>query len=118
MCWRMILDHARVQPNPVRDPLVKLPRGERKEVNPPTAEHILAVHGILPARYKLPLLVLDATGMRIGELEAMTWVTLMSRMAAGVSLRAFPSRDGEMGASPGRGLRGRHGARGTRGSDP
>ena len=64
-----VLDHARVQPNPVRDPLVKLPRGERKEVNPPTAEHILAVHALMPSRYKLPLLVLDATGMRIGELE-------------------------------------------------
>lgn len=69
----MILDHARVAPNPVRDPLVKLPRGERKEVSPPTAEHVLAVHELLPARYKLPLLILDATGMRIGELEALTW---------------------------------------------
>jgi integrase len=69
----MVLDHARVQPNPVRDPLVKLPRGERKEVNPPTAEHVEAVHRLLPTAYKLPLLVLDATGMRIGELEQLTW---------------------------------------------
>ena len=33
----------------------------------------LAVHGLLPTRYRLPLLVLDATGMRLGELEGLTW---------------------------------------------
>jgi integrase len=31
------------------------------------------VHRVLPTRYRLPLLVLDATGMRVGELEALTW---------------------------------------------
>ena len=69
----MILDHARVLPNPVRDPLVKLPRGEKREVNPPTADHVEAVYRLLPSTYRLPLLVLDATGMRVGELEALTW---------------------------------------------
>lgn len=34
---------------------------------------MLAVHDVLPASYKLPLLVLDATGMRLGELEGLTW---------------------------------------------
>ena len=86
----MVLDHARVQPNPVRDPLVKLPCGERKEVNPPTAEHILAVHALMPPRYRLPLLVLDATGRRIGELEQLTWGDVDEphgrwRVSAGVS---------------------------------
>jgi integrase len=70
----MVLDHAGVQPNPARDKLtVKLPREERRQVQPPTAEHVEAVVRLLPARYRLPALVLDATGMRIGELEALTW---------------------------------------------
>jgi hypothetical protein len=70
----MVLDHAGVDPNPARDKrIVRLPRENRPELNPPTAEHVLAVHRILPKRYRLPLLVLDATGMRIGELEALTW---------------------------------------------
>jgi integrase len=70
----MVLDHARIQPNPARDRLtVKLPREERRELRPPTAEHVEAVVRLLPTRYRLPLLVLDATGMRIGELEALTW---------------------------------------------
>jgi integrase len=34
---------------------------------------VLAVFELLPPQYRLPLLVLDATGMRVGELEALTW---------------------------------------------
>jgi integrase len=70
----MILAHASVTPNPARDKVkVRLPRQERPEIVPPTAAHVLAVHGLLPTRYRLPLLVLDATGMRLGELELLTW---------------------------------------------
>ena len=70
----MVLDFARIEPNVARDRrTVKLPRETKQEIAPPTAEHVLAVHRILPARYRLPLLVLDATGMRVGELEALTW---------------------------------------------
>lgn len=70
----MIFDHARVEPNPARDKLtVKLPREERRQVQPPTADHVEAVVRLLPSRYRLPTLVLDATGMRVGELEALTW---------------------------------------------
>jgi hypothetical protein len=52
---------------------VRLPRQQRPEIVPPTADHVLAVHEVLPRRYRLPLLVLDATGMRLGELERVTW---------------------------------------------
>jgi integrase len=71
----MVLDHARVEPNPARDRLtVKLPREERRHIEPPTAQHVEAVVQLLPPRYRLPVLVLDATGMRVvGELEALLW---------------------------------------------
>ena len=70
----MILDHAEIRPNPARDKLtVKLPRQERRHVEPPTAADVDAVVRLLPARYRLPVLVLDQTGMRVGELEALTW---------------------------------------------
>jgi integrase len=70
----MVLDHAEIRPNPARDRVhVRLPRERRPEVAPPIAEHVLAVHRLLPAQYRLPLLVLDATGMRLGELEALVW---------------------------------------------
>jgi integrase len=70
----MVLDYAGIQPNPARDKLlIKMPREERRELQPPTAAHVEAVVRLLPTRYRLPALVLDATGMRIGELEALTW---------------------------------------------
>lgn len=70
----MVLDHAGVAPNPARDRVhVRLPREQRPEIAPPAAEHVLAVHALLPSRYRLPLLVLDATGMRLGELEQLAW---------------------------------------------
>jgi integrase len=70
----MVLDFGGMQPNPARDRLtVKLPREERHELHPPTAEHVEAVVRLLPRRYRLPAVVLDATGMRIGELEGLTW---------------------------------------------
>jgi len=70
----MILDHEGVQPNPARDKqTVKLPREAKRIIDPPTAEHVAAVVRLLPTRYRLPVLVLDATGMRVGELEALTW---------------------------------------------
>ncbi len=70
----MILDYAGVTPNPARDRVrVKLPREDRPELTPPSAEHVEAVYRLLASAYRLPLLVLDATGMRVGELEALTW---------------------------------------------
>jgi integrase len=70
----MVLDFAGVEPNPARDKrTVKLPREAKTEINPPTVDQLLAVHRLLPTRYRLPLVVLDATGMRLGELERMVW---------------------------------------------
>ena len=70
----MVLDFADVKPNPAGDRVhVKLPREDKAEINPPTREHIESVLRLLPSRYRLPLLVLDATGMRLGELEHLTW---------------------------------------------
>ena len=42
-------------------------------IAPPSDDHVLAVHAGLPKQYRLPLLVLDATGMRLGELETLRW---------------------------------------------
>lgn len=68
------LDWHGLEPNPARDRrAVKLPPRVHEHVSPPSAEHVDAVHRLLPPAYRLPLLVLDATGMRVGELEALTW---------------------------------------------
>jgi integrase len=70
----MVLDFAEVEPNPARDRVrVRLPREERAEIQPPSAAHVEDVHRLLAPAYRLPLIVLDATGMRVGELERLNW---------------------------------------------
>ena len=65
-----ILDFADIKDNPARDRVhVRLPREEREEPTPPTADQIEAALPFMPRVYALAVLVLDATGMRIGELE-------------------------------------------------
>lgn len=70
----MTLDHERVPAQPgARQAHRADAARERRELHPPTAAHVEAVVRLLPTRYRLPALVLDATGMRIGELERLTW---------------------------------------------
>jgi integrase len=65
-----VLDFAGVKDNPARDRVhVRLPRQEREEPTPPTADQIETVLPLMPRNHALALLVLDATGMRVGELE-------------------------------------------------
>jgi integrase len=66
----MVLDHAGLTPNPARDKLiVKMPRQETEQVNPPTAEHVCAVYRLLPPRHRLPLLWLDWSGARVSSID-------------------------------------------------
>jgi integrase len=68
-----VLDHAERNPNPARDRRVRLPQEDREEVRPPSAAHVETVYRLVPSAYRLPLLVADASGMRVGEIEALTW---------------------------------------------
>lgn len=43
IAFRLLLDYAQVDPNPARDPRVKLPKQVREEPNPPTGEQFLAI---------------------------------------------------------------------------
>lgn len=70
---RQVLDFAGVDPNPARDPGVKLPRVERTEVEPPTAGEVELIVANVTARWRLPIRILEATGARIGELCAVDW---------------------------------------------
>lgn len=68
-----VLDFAKVAPNPARDGDVRLPADDSEEVNPPTADHVTAAHNAIAPAYRLAVLVLDSTGMRVGELESLRW---------------------------------------------
>jgi integrase len=67
----MVLDFHSVSPNPARDRVqVRLPREEPEEPEPPSADHVETVGWLLTLPYLVAMLVLDATGVRVGELEA------------------------------------------------
>jgi integrase len=67
----MVLDHAGLSPNPARDKvIVKLPREEPEEINPPSAEHVEAVYRLLPSKHRLALLWLDWSGARVSSIDS------------------------------------------------
>jgi integrase len=65
----MVLDHEHVTPNPARDPSVRLPREEREEPQPPSAEHVETVFRLVPSKHRLALLWLDWSGARVGSVD-------------------------------------------------
>jgi integrase len=70
---RAVLDFAGVDPNPARDSRVRLPRQEQAVVDPPTAAEVETIIATVPKLHRLPLRVLEQTGMRIGELHQLEW---------------------------------------------
>ena len=70
---RGTLDHAGVDPNPARSRMLKWPRIEVEQVNPPEADTVAAILERLPVRLRLPLAVQEQCGLRVGEVESLTW---------------------------------------------
>ncbi len=68
----MVLDHEGIAPNPARDRRVSChgpcARRSRRE-----AQDVEAVARSSAPRYRLVLVVLDASAMRVGELKSLTW---------------------------------------------
>lgn len=70
---RLVLDHARVDPNPARDRSIRFPRVEREVVQPPSSREVRAILEHVPERWRLPIRILCATGLRVSELAHVTW---------------------------------------------
>lgn len=71
--FRLLLDFAGVDPNPARDPRIRLPRVVKADVNPPSNDHFLKILGNVPGKYVLPLELAEQTGMRVGEIATLAW---------------------------------------------
>jgi integrase len=70
---RMLLDHAGCEPNPARDPKLRMPAIIYDEPNPPSARQFVAMLERVPARWVLPFCIQERTGMRSSEIEKLTW---------------------------------------------
>jgi integrase len=65
-----VFDHAGVDPNPVRSKQIRLPREEREEPDPPTADHVEAVYRLLPSKHRLAFLFLDWSAARVAAVDS------------------------------------------------
>ena len=70
---RQVLNYAGIDPNPVKDPRVRLPRQETQVPNPPTGSEVATIIANAPHKWQLALRVLEQTGMRVGEVCALEW---------------------------------------------
>jgi integrase len=72
---RAVLDYAGLtgEANPARDPRLRLPRQQHEIVEPSSALEADAIIANVPKRHRLPLRVLEQTGMRVGELHQLEW---------------------------------------------
>jgi integrase len=70
---RLLLDYAGVEPNPARHRTVRLPRVRSEEIQVPSRDEVAVIVAAVPAKYRLPIRLLEATAMRVGELTSLTW---------------------------------------------
>jgi integrase len=73
IAFRLLLDYAGVDPNPARDPRVKLPKRMREEVAPPPAEHTLAILEALGEKWRLLFVTIEQGALRLGEAVGLRW---------------------------------------------
>lgn len=71
--FKVLVDYVGIEPNPARDPKVKLPRQVSEEANPPSDEHFLAIVENLLPRWRLFFITVEQGGLRIGEAVALRW---------------------------------------------
>ena len=71
---RQVLDFADLErPNPARDPRVKVPRIPEPAPEPPSLDQFVALRAAITPKYVPALDILERTGLRVGELRALTW---------------------------------------------
>jgi integrase len=73
IAFRLVLDHAGREPNPARDPRVKLPKQIREEVTPPSAEHVEAILEALAEKWRLLFTAIEQGALRLGEAVNLSW---------------------------------------------
>jgi integrase len=71
---KVLLDYVGCDPNPGRDPRVKLPKRVREEPTPPPAEHVLAILEAIhdPVR-RLLFITIEQGALRLGEAVGLRW---------------------------------------------
>lgn len=91
-----VMDFAEVEPNPARHATIKKPMNVRAEHVPMTRKQFEQMVAKLPEKYRLFYRMLEATGMRIGELYSLTWGDVdFAESRFRVSVRRTKSHSGQ-----------------------
>ena len=64
---RQVLDFAEIDPNPARHRSVRLPARVERELVLPSADEVVALVAGIGTKYRLPVVVLEQTAMRVTE---------------------------------------------------
>lgn len=64
---KMVLDFADLPANVARDRRIELPRRQKSEIVPPTAEQMVAILEHCAPKYRLPLITMEQLGSRVSE---------------------------------------------------
>src|SRR5207302_9597665 len=70
---RLLLGFAGCDPNPARDPRVRLPKRVREEPKPPTAAHVEAILAAMGTKWRLLFAMIEQGALRLGEAVQLTW---------------------------------------------
>jgi integrase len=68
-----VVDYIGLDPNPARDPRVKLPKRVSDEPVPPPAEHVEAILHAIGAKWLLLFITVEQGALRLGEAVNLTW---------------------------------------------
>lgn len=89
----LLLDFCDCEPNPARDKRVKKPRLPRRVIKPPSDSDIAAMLSEVSEDVRLPLRIMQHTGMRGGEVLSLEWRDVDFRTSR------FRLRDGKTNAA-------------------
>ena len=68
-----LLDFVDADPNPARDKRIRLPKIKRTPATVPTANHMTVILQRIAAKYVLPTVFIEQTGVRVETIETATW---------------------------------------------
>jgi integrase len=66
-----VFDFAEVEPNPARHRSIKLPPVTETDLVLPSGDDVVVIASSLPRKYRLPLMLLEQTAMRVGEVASL-----------------------------------------------
>ena len=70
---RQVLNFCEIEPNPARSPKVKGPALQGEEIAPPSRAEFDAIVGKLRRELVFPVRLMEAGGLRVGELTQLTY---------------------------------------------